>query len=69
MDISTEFFGKPKQLKHKKVLLRERKRHTDRRVTSPAERGGGVDRQTDGQSCVKTLLSPILRMRLAKIFF
>ena len=30
---------------NKNVLLRERKRHTDRRVASP---GGGVDRQTDG---------------------
>ena len=30
---------------NKKVLLRECKRHTDRRVASP---GGGVDRQTDG---------------------
>ena len=29
---------------NKKVLLRERKRHTDRRVASPE---GGVDRQTD----------------------
>ena len=53
---------------NKKVLLRERKRHTDCRVVSP---GGGVDRQMDGwmngwmdgQTRVKTLPSPILRMR------
>ena len=31
---------------NKKVLLRERKRHTDRRAASL---GGGVDRQTDGR--------------------
>ena len=34
-----------KTLEYKKVLLRERKRHTDRRVASS---GGSVDRQTDG---------------------
>ena len=49
---------------NKKVLLRERKRHTDRRVASPER---GVDRQTngwmDGQIRVKTLPSPILRIR------
>ena len=37
--------------KNKKVLLRKRKRHTDRRVASPV---GGVDRQNDGQTHVKT---------------
>ena len=50
-------------LKNKKILLRERKRHTDRRLASP---GRGVDRQTDGQTRVKTLPSPILRMRSVK---
>ena len=45
----------------KKVLLRERKRHTDRGVSSTPSavlpgRGGGspVDRQTDGLTRVKT---------------
>ena len=46
---------------NKKALLRERKRHTDRRVASPV---GGVDRQTDGwtDTC-ENITFPILGMR------
>ena len=36
-----------KLIYNKKVLLRERKRHTDRHVASP---GGGVDKQMDGRT-------------------
>ena len=47
---------------NKRVLLHERKKHTDRRVAS---RGGGVDRQT---ATCENITFPILRMRSVNIF-